>query len=109
MSDRLRGFREAARGLADDGILYAAEFAMEPEGLRALSRRVGWDYDERFGEAYAMTFSEMFEKCGLTIARQDFYFRRPVHPDDNEIAAKACAVGVELRTGGDVYWLKKRR
>ncbi len=107
VSEPLIAFREAARVLADDGIIYAAEAKMEREGLKVLSSKMGWDFEEKFGHRFKMSFPEFFDECGLKVLKERPYFRRKMGPDDNEYAEAAHKIGVELWLGGNVYWLAK--
>ena len=108
VSEPLIAFREAARVLADDGIIYAAEAAIEREGLEVLSSKMGWDFEAKFGHRFKMTLTEIFDESGLKILKEKPYFRRRIRPDDNEYAEAACKIGIELWLGGNVYWLVKR-
>ena len=108
VSEPLTAFQEAARILGDDGIIYAAEAAIEREGLEVLSSKMGWDFEAKFGHRFKMTLTEIFDESGLKILKEKPYFRRRIRPDDNEYAEAACKIGIELWLGGNVYWLVKR-
>jgi len=69
---------------------------------------MGWDFEEKFGKMFKMSFHEIFDECGLNILKEQHYFRRKMRPDDNEYAEEACRLGLDLWLGGNFYLLGKK-
>lgn len=99
--------REAARILADDGIIYTWDSDLDMDAYRVLMAKKGVsDLDRRPGST--LGWAEAFQECGLRVVRREFIDRYKIEGENSVLGKLADEFGIELWSEDSMFWLAKR-
>jgi len=103
--DQSGAWREAARVLRPGGQILAFEVWWDPEGSKRLAEALA---DPQIAPDGGLSVRDRIEAAGLTIVDEATETGRPLRADDNELAAKAVRLGIEIWIRFGKYVITKK-
>ena len=102
--DQSRAWREAARILKPDGEILAFEMYWDPDGRKRLADALA---EPHIASDDGLTIRDRIEAAGLVIKEEFLGAGRPLRADDNELAARAAELGIEVWLRNAKYVITK--